>query len=368
MRAHPEKQRRLQELLFLLIDEFGQVGAALLEAMNLVLQKTRGNGHPFGGVCVIAAGDNYQTEPVGMIPTYRSMLFRANFQALSLRQLYRARRDPVLQKVIEFMRVSRMTEEGVWYVLNHVAPAARGANTAANVDEREQTYGHCTHHRTAAAVPRDTVWLLSKKSAVNKARDAAFNEASATKKAYDAEDTYITAMTWQRTGDERVRKALDRHTQLVRHCYAIDGHRVTVTQNFCANGRRVANGQKGRVVSHDDNTVTVHFDSAPHEECIVHRILSLESMEFDGRVIKRRQFPLELAAATTIHDVQGETVPELATYLDGDPEHVMWPRMMLFTLFTRKKCAESISWAMTRRCWRVCSGTTPHGTPRLMNG
>ena len=47
-------------LLVLFIDEVGQVCGALVEAMDLVLQKVRDNNHPFGGVSVVATSDHYQ--------------------------------------------------------------------------------------------------------------------------------------------------------------------------------------------------------------------------------------------------------------------------------------------------------------------
>ena len=175
LRPHPEKKRRLQELLFLFIDEFEQVGGSLLEAMNLVLQRVRGNNHPFCGVSVVAAGDHYRTEPIGMMPPYRFMPFRSHFQSLSLRQLYRARHDHMLQKAIEYMRIPVMTEEGVCYVTEHVHPPVPGL-------PRHGTA--CTHHNTADDVQRDApdaVWLLSKKKAGNKARDAKYNDARGAK-------------------------------------------------------------------------------------------------------------------------------------------------------------------------------------------
>ena len=51
--------------------------------------------------------------------------------------------------------------------------------------------------------------------------------------------------------------------------------------------------------------------------------------------LKREQFPLELACATTVHDCIGNTESSVATSLDDKPENHMWARSMLFTLLTR---------------------------------
>ena len=80
-----------------------------------MLQKVRGNNHPFGGVSAVLAGDHYQMEPIGMMPLYRSMLFRVHFQSLSLRELYRLQHDHI-------MRIPIMTDEGMLYVMEYVRP------------------------------------------------------------------------------------------------------------------------------------------------------------------------------------------------------------------------------------------------------
>ena len=161
-------------------------------------------------------------------------------------------------------------------------------------------------------------WLLSKKKVVNKAKDAKYNDTRGAKKKYAAaQDTYSVAMTWLPTDNKSIRKIVDRHTYLVCTCHIINGHRVTVPHNFRACGRRITNSQKGKIVAHDNETLLVRFDNAPTQDVVVHHVSSLGSVEYDCRMLKRCQFPLEHAAATTIHRVQGGT-PHMAKYTDGE--------------------------------------------------
>lgn len=318
----PWKKRRLQEMQFLFIDEFSQVGDALLQAINTTLQKVRGNDLPFGGVCVMACGDHYQTEPIGMRPPYLAGITRCFFRVVSLTQLFRARNDPFLMEVIALMRRPTLTEGQVNRVVDLVT-------------------AHCPQHVLASVgsqpqppISAEAVWLLGKKVAVNKARVEAYNAATAQKHQFQAFDEQCSAGNWTGVKSQRIGNLLDSTTGLVRDFCVVAGMRVTVTQNFFYNGRRVPNGLGGRVetIDVDGGVVKVRFDD--QRVVAVHREVS-PNVETGGRQVRRRQFPLELAVASTIHDVQGQTLPMVATYMDDDPEHLMWTRSMLFTLFTR---------------------------------
>ena len=100
--------------------------------------------------------------------------------------------------------------------------------------------------------------------------------------------------------------------------------------------QEVLNGASGTVVAFCDTHVRVTFAMG----VLFGWVASSIDISYQGVPLRRQQFPLELAVVTTIHDIQGATIAILATYLDDNPDHLLWPRTMLFTLLTR---AESLS-------------------------
>ena len=329
LRKNLEKMRRLQELIVFVVDEFGHCGAELLVAMDIVLRKVRGTEHPFGGLLLVAAGYHYQTEPIGMRPSLTSYIFRCNFEVISLCRLFRSRGDQGLQQIINLMQVPEMSAEGIEEVLHLIEDAFLGCNQVVPPDE----------------VHSDAVWLLSKRKAVSDARDDAFEVARPDdpdvpmdkfKRKYMAEDQHLEAGNWRPASNDRLVTPLDSTWALVKKCYAIMGKRVTVTQNCRwddrGTDRLVANGMAGMVTHFNDITVRVELDNGWHVP--VHRLYS-PVVHYGEKQLRRRQFPLQVAVASSIHDAQGMTLPHLATHLDADSRHPMWSRMVAFTLFTR---------------------------------
>jgi hypothetical protein len=102
----------------LFIDEMAQLGSSLLVALHMILQKVRMSEAPFGGVWIIGAGDHYQTEPIADMSPLTSWLVRHNFDVLNMVHSVRARKDPILQKVIQAMRVPHMDRNTIRWVID----------------------------------------------------------------------------------------------------------------------------------------------------------------------------------------------------------------------------------------------------------
>lgn len=118
-------------------------------------------------------------------------------------------------------------------------------------------------------------------------------------------------------------------------CHLIQGSRVTFTRNFTIRGVTVYNGGGGIVLSIEGPTVRVDVDYPLPVGHVDVPKMDLPEISLHNIKLKRLQFPLELAVAKTIHDVQGFTAASIATYLTKLRKHMMWSWSMFFTLLTR---------------------------------
>ena len=255
LQQQPHLVRRLQELIVLYIDELGQCGSPLLLGLHLVLSKVRGNDLPFGGVFVFAAGDHYQTEPVDMAPPYTSWFMKCHFRVITLHELFRSRNDETLQTIINLARVPQLMPTSRAYIMQAIRQHCR--HVAVDPAHGQWLQQHVRH--IVPLVPDGATWLLAKKVAVEKAREAAYNAATTPKECFKSGDFIQKNSEWSPLRDKSYRDILDRESALLRRCRVFVGARVTVVQNTTTDGQEVLNGASGTVVAFCDTHVRVTF-------------------------------------------------------------------------------------------------------------
>lgn len=324
LQRRPEKKRFLQEIKVLVLDEFCQIGGQTLLAIDMVLREVRRSKSVFGGIWLLACGDHFQNEPIGEIPPLMSWFVRHHFSVIQVRELYRARGDAKLRAIIEHMRVPRLNEETIQGVLETI----------------EQ---NCVLANDITVVSNDTVWLLATNAAVIDARNSWFAHAVARKSQYLSEDFVMRQAAWIRTRDNQAEKHLSRLCPLPAVCLVVVGAQVKVSMNGWYSGKLIPNGALGIVLDFDDRSISIDIRSPISLGAIqIPRVYSptvfLASVQY-----RRYQFPVELYVASTIHDMQGSTLFSLTTFGDGSPGHLMWSRMMLFTLLSRVEKLRSIT-------------------------
>jgi ATP-dependent exoDNAse (exonuclease V) alpha subunit len=128
-------KKEYKNLKTLVIDEISMVRADLLDAIDIVLKKARGNSEPFGGVRMVFFGDLYQLPPVitkddrdkfandGYVSPYffdakifepQQGLFDTNFELkfIELLQVYR-QKDEEFIEILNKIRNKSIDEDGL---------------------------------------------------------------------------------------------------------------------------------------------------------------------------------------------------------------------------------------------------------------
>lgn len=100
----PVKIALLQRLDCLFIDEIGLLSGNLVSVIDYVLRQIRGNDEPFGGVLVIATGDQEQLRPIEGVSFFSSTFMAVSFRVVVLKHLVRSQNDNQLQEAIRILR------------------------------------------------------------------------------------------------------------------------------------------------------------------------------------------------------------------------------------------------------------------------
>ena len=108
---------------WVLIDEFSMVGKRMLLVLHLRLQEIRGNQLPFGGMNMMLVGDLHQLQPVkdGWIfenidPFYGAFapnIFKDNFKVFELDEIMRQREDKAFAELLNRLRTASHTTEDI---------------------------------------------------------------------------------------------------------------------------------------------------------------------------------------------------------------------------------------------------------------
>ncbi|CAN0024086.1 unnamed protein product, partial [Ectocarpus sp. 12 AP-2014] len=109
-------QKRWAQCKVLVIDEISMMEADLFDKLNLVGQRVKGNGQPFGGIQLVLCGDFFQLPPVGIGRGSTRFCFEAKTwdtsidQSIVLKQVFR-QKDPFFLKILHEMREGRVSSE-----------------------------------------------------------------------------------------------------------------------------------------------------------------------------------------------------------------------------------------------------------------
>lgn len=282
---------RMRAAMVLVVDEIGTVSAKFVERLDSVLRAVRSSSSAFGGIKVVFAGDFLQLAPASGSFAFCCSVWNDVFgnRAVQLTTAWRHVDDPVLMELLLRMRM--------------------GTHTAADL--------YILETRRSDAPPPSAVYLTT-----HKALAAVKNETEMSKLAGpDVEFTAVDAVIAPYLSKGQAVELLDDGTDHVRMLRLRVGAVVVVHSNTHIKDG-VPAGSRGVVTSFFD----VGRAQYPHvifelpaggrkAVRVLPTVASVFALDGMSQAASRTQLPLSLSWASTIHSVQGWTLPAVTVDL-----------------------------------------------------
>ena len=322
---------KLENLTLIIIDEISMVGSDMLLTIHKRLEDIKGvHGEDvfFGNVCILAVGDLYQLPPIGQPQIYQPArrnplasigcsLWKDRFMLHELDEVMRQRDDQSFAELLCRVRVGECTPDDIEILKSR------------EISLEDPDY------------PKDWLHVFAFNNQVDewndkRLRDLAPNDNDRVSiPAIDDKTDSTGLVDLTAMGESRKRSDTGgMHTILV----LADGARVMLIYNVDVSDGLV-NGVIGQVVAIKRNsrgvmdTILVQFDDHnvgkrailssqwkaeyPNAVPIRRHEARFEKANRKGAQISRRQFPLTLAWAITIHKCQGMTMDNIVVSMKG---------------------------------------------------
>ncbi len=281
--------KRWRQAKVLVIDEISMLGGRMFDTLEAIATTVREDDHqaPFAGLQLIVAGDFFQLPPVGAAHAFEADAWRkANFENHVLRDVHR-QRDQTLKATLSQLRVGELQRSNHEWLMH---------NCSASLDESDGI-------------------LATRLYATNEKKD-------------DRNDQHLQ----QLSGPVFEYIAEDSGTEdELRHCRARKllqlkvGAQVVCLRNLPSMG--LVNGSRGVVMHLEKDAAVVKFYNIG--------LRTMKKMSMPGH--RRRQLPLDLAWALTIHSSQGMTLDKVVV----DLTRTFAPGMA-YTALSRSRSTETL--------------------------
>jgi ATP-dependent DNA helicase PIF1 len=272
----------------LIIDEVSMMTSELLEKLDEVARIILKCDKPMGGLQIVFVGDFYQLPPVfkaeegGVKFIFESPLWSQIVQeTIDLKQIVR-QSDPIFQTILNEARIGKLSEDSI-----------------ATLRSRQNLPWN-------KLVIKPTL-LFSRRSEVDIVNERNLKALSSERRTFDVETAYGADHTVNDVPKPEIQRALDnldKNAPYKKQLVLAVGAQVMLLKNkHEVNG--LMNGSRGVVTSFDP------ISGEPFVKFLSGIVISVgretwESEEYNG--LKRKQIPLNLAYAVTIHKSQGATL------------------------------------------------------------
>lgn len=300
-RISPSAKERIERTTKLVIDEVSMLSDKVFDCLSEVMCIVRKcPDKPFGGVQVIVTGDLLQLPPVGSntkLPTMSDAWQRARFHVVILKTSFRQIGDQAYAQFLSRLRVDAITDEDI-----------------------EKIITPCMNRKFTKGEP---IRLYPTRKDVKHENEQRLNMLTTPDKTFHAIDS----------GDEKLLDTCLAEKTLVLR----EGCQVMLLRNLnVANG--LANGTQGVVVGFDlIGFPLVEFGQST-DPIVIEPVPFDILLGNDNIAASRKQIPLTLAYAITIHKAQGMTLDRVETRLSE-----VFEAGMMYVLFSRVRNSESLS-------------------------
>ncbi|XP_034099654.1 ATP-dependent DNA helicase PIF1 [Drosophila albomicans] len=259
----------------LIIDEISMVDGQFFEKIEAVARHIRRNDRPFGGIQLILCGDFLQLPPV--VKASESGAQRFCFQSSAW--------ESCIQCVFELKQVHRQSDPEFVKILNHLR--------IGHVNEDISTRLVSTSKQKIEGNGILATQLCSHTNDANSINESKLENLQGDKVLFRAEDS-----------DGSMSKTLDQQIQAPSQLFLKINAQVMLLKNInITNG--LVNGARGVVVRIEKGLPVVRFKNNQEYAC-KHEKWTIKTAT--GGVMTRRQVPLKLAWAFSIHKSQGLTL------------------------------------------------------------
>ena len=298
-----------------IVDEVSMVGGRLLEYLDGRLRQIMGIRHSeekaiFGNVSVLAVGDFHQLPPIKasslILPLayYGNVLFRDNFQSIELTEVMRQKDDALFASALNSLRI-RQKNETMRHEIDDMLKT--------RVDQPDEPVTALNIFGTHAKCDKHNDRLVNQKC------DALF-DISATDLRKDASGKLRKLPKYKKGHSSAMPDVLkvgvNARVMLMRNLDVSNGL-VNGVFGTVVKFEEVDNDIVGIYVKFDDDRVNRNpVDKLPSDVpnntvLIKHFEEPLKEKNNNKSNTTRRQFPLKLGWATTIHKTQGMSVSQL---------------------------------------------------------
>ncbi|XP_076241392.1 pif1 DNA helicase [Calliopsis andreniformis] len=257
----------------LIIDEISMVDGDYFDKIEAVARYVRKNERPFGGIQLILCGDFFQLPPVSGRDRKAKFCFQSNSWEkcvhlnFELQQVHR-QKDPIFVKILNNIRIGRVTDD--------IAETLKAT--------------------AKQKIENDGILATRLCSHVNEAEDIneiQLNELKGESKVYTAQDS-----------DQSMTATLNQQLTVPDKLVLKIGAQVMLLKNInVSNG--LVNGARGVVIKFVENVPVVQFKSGIQYHVKTEKWNIRTNV---GAIVHRKQIPLKLAWAFSIHKSQGLTL------------------------------------------------------------